>query len=98
MVLTRRLRRPASASTNEQNSTCENFLYVFQAEPGESFAQIVKEPFCVTLKLEPSDEVISEARDDHVTTRVLFPPLPGPPVKDIVEVHVGEKRRGRPSL
>ncbi len=65
-----------------------------QAEPGESFAQIVKEPISVTSVFKSSHEVISEAHDDDVTRSGLFPPLPGPTVKDIVEVHVGEERRG----
>ncbi len=63
-----------------------------QPEPGEPFAQIVKELPSVTLVLEPDHEIIREARDDHITPCVPTSPLLGPAIQDIVEVHVGEQR------
>jgi len=70
----------------------------FQVELRESLAKVVKEPPCVTLMLEPGHEIIRETHDDHVTARVALPPLPGPPVKDVMEVDVGEERRRRSPL
>src|SRR5262245_43228032 len=48
--------------------------------------------------LESDDEVVRPAHDDHVTACVAFPPRLSPPVQYVVEVHVGEQRRGRSSL
>ncbi len=39
--------------------------------------------------------IIGEPGDDHVAPGVPQPPLPGPAVNDVVEVHVGEQRRHR---
>src|SRR6266516_6229662 len=69
-----------------------------QGELREPAAKIVEELLGVTLMLEPDHEVVGPAHDDHVTACVASPPLPGPLVQDIVEVHVGEQRRGRSSL
>ena len=69
-----------------------------QVELRESLAKVAEELLCITLMLEPDDEVIREARDDHVTACVASPPLPDPPVQDVMEVHVGEQRRSRCSL
>jgi hypothetical protein len=64
----------------------------FQTELREPAAQLVQEPFRVFLILEPGDEVVREAHDDHVTVRVAVPPPVGPQVKDVVQVHVREQR------
>ena len=45
--------------------------------------------------LEPGDEVVRPAQDDHVSVRLLAPPAPGPPVEDVVEVDIGDERRDR---
>src|SRR6266511_1772908 len=67
----------------------------FQTELRQPLAKVGEEPPSVTLMFEPGDKVISEAHDDHVTVGVATSPLPGPPVEDVVEVDVGEQRRGR---
>src|SRR5271166_3842807 len=45
--------------------------------------------------LEPDDEVIGEAHDDHITARIPAPPPLGPQVEDVMKVHVREQRRCR---
>src|SRR5215831_3137878 len=65
----------------------------FQSELREPLAKVVEELLGVTLMLEPGHEVIRPAHDDHVTACVASPPRLGPPVQDVVEVHVGEQRR-----
>src|SRR6516162_1406516 len=42
--------------------------------------------------LEPGDEVVGEAHDDHVAARVPPPPPLGPQVKDVMEVDVRQQR------
>ena len=69
-----------------------------QGELREPVAEVAEELLGVTLMLEPDDEVVRPAHDHHVTARLTPPPLPGPPVQDVMEVHVGEERRGRSSL
>jgi hypothetical protein len=62
-----------------------------QVELHQPLAKVSEEPLRINLMLEPGDKVIGEAHDDNVTVCVPTPPLPGPPVKDIVEVDVGEQ-------
>jgi hypothetical protein len=61
----------------------------FQVELRKPLTKIVEEPICITTVLEPDDEVIGEAGDDHVATSVPVSPLPDPPVEDVVQIHVG---------
>src|SRR6266542_1188348 len=65
-----------------------------QGELREPLAKVVEELLGVTSMLEPNHEVVRPAHDDHVTACVASPPLPSPLVQHIVEVHVGEQRRG----
>src|SRR6266511_6268003 len=64
-----------------------------QVELREPLAKVSQEPLRITEVLEPDHEVIGEHGDDHVAPGVPQPPLPGPAVKDVVKVHVGEQRR-----
>ena len=66
-----------------------------QAELRESLAKVGEEPLGVTVLLEPHEEVIGVAHDDHVAVRVPTSPLLGPQVEDVVQVDVGEQRRNR---
>ena len=66
-----------------------------QTKLRKSLTKIGEEPLRIFSMFEPGDEVVSEAHDDHVTVGVLASPLPGPPIEDIVEVHVGKQRRSR---
>src|SRR6266540_40508 len=70
----------------------------FQGELREPLAQVPEKPLGVLLMLEPDDEVVGEADDDHVTVRAPPPPPLGPQVEDVVQIHVGEQRRYRCSL
>ncbi len=65
-----------------------------QPEALEPLAQVVEELLCVTEVLETAGEVVREAHDD-VAACLRPSPAAGPPVEDIVEVHVREQRRGR---
>src|SRR5208337_1210397 len=64
-----------------------------QLEPElrKALTKVMEELLGVTLMLEPADKVVSKAHDDHVTACVLESPLLGPPVKDVMEIDVGEK-------
>ena len=65
-----------------------------QTERREPLAKLGKEPLCIIVVLEPGYKVVGEAHDDQVTACVAASPLPGPPVEDVVEVNVGQQRRG----
>jgi hypothetical protein len=65
----------------------------FQAELREPAVKLFQEPLGVLPVLEPDDEVIRPAHDNHVTMRLPFPPPVGPQGEDVVQVHVGEQRR-----
>src|SRR5208337_1416601 len=49
-----------------------------QPELREPAAKLVPEPLSVLPVLEPDDEIVSEAHDDHITARVPLPPPVGP--------------------
>src|SRR5919109_4173919 len=63
-----------------------------QGESREPVAEVPQELPGVSQMLEPGDEVVGEAHDDHVAARVPPSPPPGPQVKDIVEVDVRQQR------
>ena len=69
-----------------------------QIELRKPLPKISEEPSRVTEVLEADHEVIREPHDDHVTMRVAAPPPIGPPVEDVMEVHVREQRRNRRPL
>src|SRR5881296_434886 len=48
--------------------------------------------------LEPDDEVISEAHDDHVAPRLLPPPSLSPEVEHIMKIEVRQERADTPTL
>jgi hypothetical protein len=63
-----------------------------QAELRQPSAKIGQEALSLIPILETDHVIVSEARDDHVTTRVPPPPLVGPQVEHVVEVDVREQR------
>ncbi len=63
-----------------------------QTELRESLPKIDQEPLGVRFVLEPGHKVIGKPHDDHLTVGVTTPPLTDPPVEDIVEIDVGQKR------
>jgi hypothetical protein len=65
-----------------------------QPELRQPLAKVVEELLGVALMLEADDEIIGEPHDDHVAACLPTPPLPDPPVEHVVEVDVGEQRRG----
>ena len=65
-----------------------------QSELGEPLPEIGEELLGVTEVLEPGHEVVGEADDDHVTVRLPRSPVLGPPVEDVMQVDVGQQRRG----
>src|SRR6267378_8177451 len=64
----------------------------FQPKLREPLTKLHQEPLRVLLILEPDDEVVRPAHDDHISTRVPTPPPLGPQVEDVVQVNVGEQR------
>ena len=66
-----------------------------QTELREPLTKIGEEPLRIALVLEPGYKVVGEPDDDDFTVGVPLPPLPDPPVGDVVEVDVGQQRRGR---
>src|SRR5262249_61993589 len=63
-----------------------------QGESREPVAEVPQELPGVSQMLEPGDEVVGEAHDDHVAARVPPPPPLGPQVKDVMEVDVRQQR------
>src|ERR1700687_6022909 len=64
--------------------------------------QLLPQGFQVSLGirpvLEPHDEVVQIAHDDHLTLCFRLSPPLGPHVEHVVQVHVGQQRRDAPSL
>ena len=67
----------------------------FQPEPREPLTKSAKEPVGVVPMFEPDGEIVSEAHDDDIATRLVVPPPVGPQVEDVVQVDVREQRRRR---
>ena len=59
-----------------------------QVELRETLSKVGEELLGVGLVLEPGHKVISKPHDDHVTVGVPPPPLPDPPVEDVMKVDV----------
>jgi len=87
-------RRPVSGRVAPELDEARLVGVQLQVELRQPLAKLSEEPLRVNLMLEPGDKVIGEAHDDNVTVGVPTPPLPGPPVKDVVQVDVGEQGRG----
>jgi len=63
-----------------------------QTELRPPLTKVGKELLRIGLMLESGHKVISKTNDDDVTVGILPSPLPDPPVKDVVEVDVGQQR------
>ena len=63
-----------------------------QAELREPLSKIGEEPLRIAFVLESGHKVIGEPHDDDITVGIPLPPLPDPPVEDVVELDVGEQR------
>ena len=66
-----------------------------QGELPESLPQALQELLGIRAVLEPNDEVIGPASDDHVSSRVPLPPLLDPQVEDVMEVDVRQQWQTR---
>src|SRR5437867_8966716 len=69
-----------------------------QAEAREPLAQLGQKALGFRPMLEPDDEVIREAHDDHVAPRLLRPPSLGPGVEHIMKIEVRRERADTPTL
>jgi hypothetical protein len=49
------------------------------------------EPLGVSTMPETDNDVVGETHDDHITMGLPVPPVPGPQIKDVVQVDVGEQ-------
>ena len=49
------------------------------------------EPLGVRTMLKTGNNVVGETHDDHLTVSLPIPPVPGPQIKDVVQVDVGEQ-------
>jgi hypothetical protein len=70
----------------------------FQPELGEPFRQLLMEPCGVRLVLKTHHEVISPPHDNHVARGFCLAPVLHPEVEHIVQVDVGQQRRGTAAL
>ncbi len=70
----------------------------FQLELGEAFRQLFVKPLGIRLVLKGHDEVISPADDDDVAFGFCLAPLLHPEVEHVVQVDVGQQRRGTAAL
>ena len=69
-----------------------------QAELGKSLSELGIEPSSIRLILKTHDDVVSVAHDDHIAMSVSTPPLLGPQIEDVVEVHIRQQGRDRRPL
>src|SRR6266851_6647881 len=70
----------------------------FQFELGEAFRQFRLKLLSLSLVLKAHDEVVSPADHDHVPFGFSLPPLLHPEVKHVVQIDVGQQRRGTTAL
>src|SRR6516225_280063 len=70
----------------------------FQSELPQPFTQLLAKTVCVGSPLEPEDDVIRIAEDDHLASRILLAPDVHPEIEHIVEIDVGKERRDYRSL
>jgi hypothetical protein len=70
----------------------------FQRKAPHSFTELLLEPTRILLVLKTYNDVIGVSHDDNVSVRMPLPPLLYPQIEDVVQVHVGEQRRGRSPL
>ncbi len=89
------LATPSSVSDGEPPELDQTCLVGMQleAELRQSFTKVDEELLRFPVMLEPDNEVVGEAGDDHITASLASPPLPNPPVEDVVEIDVGQQRR-----
>src|SRR5271166_3788043 len=62
-----------------------------QVEQGKTLHQVRLEPLGVGTILKTDNDVVGETHDDHITVSLPVPPVPGPQIKDVVQVDVGEQ-------
>jgi hypothetical protein len=62
-----------------------------QVEPGKTLHQVLLEPLGVGAILKTDNDVVGETHDDQITVSLPVPPVPGPQIKDVVQVDVGEQ-------
>jgi hypothetical protein len=73
------------------------FRMNLQTELSHSLFKSIQKLLRVLLVLEAHHDVIGVTHDNHVTVSMPTPPLVGPQVEDVVEVHICQERRyGRP--
>ena len=61
----------------------------FQGKLVEAFPQVFVKPFGIRSVFEAHHEIISKAHYDNVAARVPTPPLIGPQIEHVVQIHIG---------
>ena len=87
-----------SWAAKRPNSISRVFSGATPGRTSQTAPQVRQELFSVAMVLEPDDEVIREAHDDHVPSRVPSSSTAGPQVQHVVQVHVRQQRRQRSAL
>jgi len=69
-----------------------------QRKRSESLCKLLSEGLSILSLLKTNDYIVSPSYYDHITPGLLLPPCLGPQIKDIMQIHIGQKRRGTSSL
>jgi len=60
----------------------------FQRKLVETFPQVLLEPLGIRAVFEAHHDIIGKTHHDYVTARMLTPPLIGPQIKHVMQVHI----------
>jgi hypothetical protein len=60
----------------------------FQRKLVEAFPQVLVEPLGIRAVFEAHHDIISKTHHDNVTARMPTPPLIGPQIEHVVQVHI----------
>ena len=63
----------------------------FQSKLPRPLPEVLQKTVGFRLGLEPEDDIIGIAHDDHVSPGVLLPPRLHPEVKDVVQIDIGQQ-------
>jgi len=63
-----------------------------QSELLQPFFHVLAKTVCIGFPLEPENDVVRVADDDHLASRVLLAPDIHPEIEHIVEIDISEER------
>ncbi len=69
-----------------------------ETEAFKAILKVSQESLSLIAVLEPKDEIVGVAHDDHIAGGMTTSPLMCPQVQDVVEVHIGKQRRDHRAL